>query len=227
MLKNKEKELIISMIIGDGNISKIGEKRYRLFVGHGEKQKDYCEWKMNLLNNACLFDNKLKMHTKLAGKDKNYIQYFFSKENIVMKYFYDLFIEQKAKTIKNVLKYMKSPMSAAIWFMDDGSVEPSRKKQKDGTIKYYRPNMKLCTHSFSYEDNVRIQRWFKDKYDIECNIRQEKKKKDNNVVVYYFLRFNANNNQKLYYKILKDYIVCCESMKYKFRLLIQYYNDIK
>ena len=165
------------MIIGDGNISKIGEKRYRLFVGHGEKQKDYCEWKMNLLNNACLFDNKLKMHTKLAGKDKNYIQYFFSKYNIVMKYFYDLFIEQKAKTIKNVLKYMKSPMSAEIWFMDDGSVEPSRKKQKDGTIKYYRPNMKLCTHSFSYEDNVRIQRWFKDKYDIECNIRQEKKKK--------------------------------------------------
>ena len=28
-------------------------------------------------------------------------------------------------------------------------------------------------------------------------------------------------------KILKDYIICCESMKYKFRLLIQYYNDIK
>ena len=32
MLKNKEKELIISMIIGDGNISKIGEKQIRRYI---------------------------------------------------------------------------------------------------------------------------------------------------------------------------------------------------
>ncbi len=224
MLKNKEKELIISIIIGDGNVSKIGDKRYRLFVGHGENQKDYCEWKMNLLNNSNIFDNHILLHTKIAGKDKAYLQYFFSKENIVIKYFYDLFIVEHKKTIKNVLKYMKTPISTAIWFMDDGGVEPSRKKQANGTIKYYRPNLKLCTHSFSYEDNVLIQKWFKAKYNIECSIREEKKKRNNVVYVYYFLRFNADNTEKLYKEVLHDYVCCCESMKNKFKHLIQAYK---
>jgi hypothetical protein len=224
MLKNKEKELIISMIIGDGNVSKIGEKRYRLFIGHGENQKDYCEWKMNLLNNSGIFDNHILLHTKLAGKDKSYLQYFFSKENIMIKYFYDLFIIERKKTIKNVLKYMKTPISTAIWFMDDGGVEPSRKKQTDGSVKYYRPNLKLCTHSFSYDDNVLIQKWFKNKYNIECSIREEKKKRNDNVYIYYFLRFNADNTEKLYKEVLKDYVCCCKSMKNKFKYLIRAYK---
>ena len=219
MLKNKEKELIISMIIGDGNISKIGEKRYRLFVGHGEKQKDYCEWKMNLLNNACLFDNKLKMHTKLAGKDKNYIQYFFSKENIVMKYFYDLFIEQKAKTIKNVLKYMKSPMSAAIWFMDDGSVFKKKKKHKDGSVYYLKPTLKLCTHCFSKEENLDIIDWFKKRYLIDAKLVSETKREKK----YYYIRFNSDESLKLF-SLMKPYIDLIPSMKEKFSFFYEYYQ---
>lgn len=226
MLKNREKELVIALILGDGNISRIGEKRYRLLVGHGASQKDYCEWKMNLFNNLQLFDCPVKMHTKLAGVGKNYIQYFFSKENIMMKYFYDLLIEEKKKTVKNALKYLKSPLATAIWFMDDGGVEPSRKKNRDGSIRYYRPNIKLCTHSFSYEDNIRIKKWFKVKYNIDCVLRQEKRHRDGGVIIYYFLRFNADNSEKLYNLILKDYIECCDSMRYKFRFLIQQYKNI-
>lgn len=39
---------------------KINVNSYELYIGHGEKQKDYLEWKLNILNNSNIFKNKIK-----------------------------------------------------------------------------------------------------------------------------------------------------------------------
>ena len=222
IMKLKELDLLIGIIIGDGYIGKI-PWTYQMIVGHGASQKDYCEWKMNLINEMGIFDTTLHMYTKdIMGK---YIQYGFQKSSKKLEQLYLLFIEDGHKVIKNVLKYLKSNRSVAIWFMDDGSMEPSKRKQNDGTVKYYRPNMKLCTHSFSYEENVLIQKFFKNKYQIDCSIRKEIKRNRPGCPEYYFLRFNADNTEKVYRKILKEYIHCCKSMEYKFRHLLNYYEN--
>lgn len=225
MLKNKEKDLLTSLIIGDGSISK--DKKYNsycLLVGHCEKQKDYCEWKMNLLNNSHIFSNDLKMHTRLTGKDKRYIQYFFNKRDFLLKYMYDRCIIDNKKNITNMLHLINSNRSVAIWFMDDGSVEKGRSKQKDGTFKMTKPSLKLCTHSFTYEEHIIMQKWFKCKFNIDCKIKTEVKRNRKNTPIYYYLKFNVENTYKIYSLFLKEYCICCDSMKDKFKYLIDYYS---
>ena len=222
MFKNKEIDLLIGLIIGDGSIYK-SNNSYTLAIGHGQSQKDYCEWKMNLINEAKIFDTEIKMHTKLI-KNK-YIQYRVQKTSKKLSYIYNLFTVDGKKSVKNVLKLMKSNRSVSMWFMDDGSVEPSRKKLKDGTIKYYRPNLRLCTHCFSYEENEIIKKWFFNKYKIHCNIRKEVKKNRPNKPEYFFLRFDAENTELVYRKILKEYIHICPSMEKKFKHIINFYES--
>lgn len=221
-MKNKELDLLIGIIIGDGYIGKTPWS-YNLQVGHGASQKDYCEWKMNLINQMGIFNTPLHLYSKIV--DKKYLQYGFTKSSKILEELYLLFRENGSKSIKNVLKYIKSNRSVAIWFMDDGGMEPSRNKHKDGTIKYNRPNMKLCTHSFSYEENELIQQFFKRKYQIDCSIRKEVKRNKPGMPEYYFLRFNADNTEKVYKKILKEYIHCCKSMENKFKYLLMAYEN--
>ena len=225
MLKNSEKDLLASLIIGDGSVYK-DKNCYCMFVGHSISQKDYCQWKLDILNNSHIFDKKIDMHTKKNGKNGKYILYYFRKTNIVFKYMYDNLIIDGRKQVDMFLKFMKTNQATAIWFMDDGSVEYSKKKQKDGSYHWCRPNLKLCTNCFTYEENKKIQKWFKDKYNVECKIKMEKGRK---TALYtsedtYFLRFGADATEKLYKDVLREYVNCCDSMKYKFRYLIQAFN---
>ena len=226
MLKNKEKDLITSIILGDGGIYKQKDyNSYYIYVGHGKDQKDYCEWKMNLLNQSKLFDTPITMHTKEIQhyNGKKYIQYFFKKCGFFLKFIYDKTIVDDVKTIYELLPMLKTTRGVAIWFMDDGSVEEGRWKDKYGNKHTTRPNIKLCTHSFSYEENIYIQKWFKQKYNLECNIKEEvKRHKDGSIKKkYYYLRFDVDNSEYLYKNILKEYVKCCKSMEYKFRHCIE------
>lgn len=222
MLKNKEKDLLASLIIGDGSILKCNNS-YTLFVGHGLYQKDYCQWKLDLLNQSGIFDNEVKMHTKKNDKEGKYILYYFKKTDFCLKYMYDNLIVNKRKVPDMFLKFMHSNQATAIWFMDDGSIEYSRRKNKNGEYYWYRPNMKLCTNCFTFEENIKIQKWFRDKYNVDCKIKLEKGRKTSSYISNdtYYLRFGADATEKLFKEVLQPYVHCCQSMEYKFRYAIQ------
>lgn len=223
MLNIKQKDLLTSLIVGDGCMCLSGATYY-LSVGHSDKQKDYCQWKLNLLNESGIFKDKtIKMHTKLNGKDKKFILYLFKVGSFKLKFMYDKIIVNKRKSIDEILKMLTTKQGLAIWFMDDGGVEYSKRKMKDGTIKYYRPNMKLCTNCFTYEENLKIKDWFKRKYGVNCNIKLEKAREKNGIIMNdtYYLRFNVDDVEKLYNDVLVNYVHCCPSMEHKFRYAIQ------
>lgn len=226
MLNKKDKDLLASLIIGDGYLYE-GKTSYYLKVFHGTNQKDYCEWKMSLLNNSKIFDKEIKMHSKLTRlKDKTFIAYGFEKGSILFKDLYYKVILNNKKSARELLKLMKTKQSLAIWFMDDGSVEYSRKKNKENEFRYYRPNIKLCTHNFTFEEHLFIQKWFKDKYGLSCKIKTEKKKNKDGSFRQdtYYLRFCADDFEKLYKEILINYVHCCPSMEHKFRYAIQIFE---
>lgn len=222
MLK-KHQDLLASLIIGDGYLYK-GKTTYYLKVFHGEKQKDYCEWKLSIFNNSKLFKEKIKMRTRLTKLDnKEFVAYGFEKGSALFASIYKNVILNGKKSARELLKLMKSKQSLAIWFMDDGSVEYARRKNKNGEFHYYRPNIKLCTNSFTYEEHLFIQKWFKDKYKVSCRIKTEKKKnKDGSFRPdTYYLRFCSDDFEKIYKEVLSQYVHCCSSMEHKFRYAIQ------
>ena len=225
MLKEKEKDLLMGLILGDGSIYK--DRRcnsYELYIGHGEKQRDYLEWKLNILNNSGIFKNKIKEKSKIVKlKGKEFLQFYFTKCSKITKEIYDLYYKDEVVNIDSILKTIKSDRSLAIWFMDDGSIYKRKNKKKDGTITWIRPSLKLCTHCFSYEDNLKIVQWFKNRYFVDCYIVSETKRNREGQPVYYYLNFNGENTDKIY-KIIKSYITKCKSMEEKFEFLTKYYN---
>lgn len=224
MLNKQTKDVLASLIIGDGCIYR--NTSYYISISHSIRQKDYCEWKMNIFNNLNLFDNDIKMHTRLNGANNKYIAYYFRKGSIKFKEIFEDVIIDNKKSARELLKMIKSEQGVSIWFMDDGSVEYSKSKLSDGTWHYCRPNIKLCTNSFDYKDQLFIQKWFKDKYGLDCKIKIEKRRNSDglNRKDTYYLRFGADASEKLYKTILKNYVHCCPSIEYKFRYAIQMFE---
>ena len=219
IFKEKQNDLLSSVILGDGCIYKTGGS-YSLYIGHGGNQKDYLQWKIDLLNDSGLFDNTLKMKSKiitLKQYNKQYLQYFVTKTWVQFKDIYELF--ENKRNIVSILKTLKSDRSLAIWFMDDGSVFKKKRKVKNGDIHYDKPTMKLCTHCFTKEENQEIINWFKRRYLIEPKMVSETKRNK----TYYYLRFNAPESLKIF-KIIKPFVDEIPSMKIKFSFFYEYYK---
>ena len=220
MYNQKQKELMISMTLGDGSICFINGSYY-LSIGHGELQEDYVSWKGNILNSAFHKNYKVKMRNiknqKLKKTYKQFEYRFFSKN--LKEIYEELYINGKKTISSNMLKDIKSDLSLAIWFMDDGSVFKRKRKHKDGSVYYDSPTLKLCTHCFSYEENILICDWFKRKYLIEPRITSETKKGK----TYYYIYFIKNDSKKIF-DLCKRYIIQIPSMIKKFSWFFEFYN---
>lgn len=220
MFTKKEKDLLYSIILGDGNICKSKDcNSYTISCGHGANQKDYAEYKLLLLKEFLprYFNNVSIRETYILYNNKKFLQYRFSKSSKDFKELYEEY-----SNIGIFLRNIKSDRSVSIWFMDDGCVIKSWMRLKNGNKSYSRPSLKLCTHCFSLEENEIICKWFYKKYRIKPHVLKEKKKEK----TYYFIKFNADETYEVYRKILKQYVNCCESMKVKFQWLTNYYCNV-
>lgn len=88
----------------------------------------------------------------------------------------------------------------------------------DGCLCNHKGNRwgKLCTECFNYEEHILLQKYFKDKWNIDVSIKQEKGK-------YYFLRFNVSALRKLF-ALIYNYVLCVPSMIYKIDM--NYKNNV-
>jgi hypothetical protein len=62
-LNLNQKQLLIGLLIGDGTIS----SNYVFKLSHGENQKEYLEWKIQLLNKLNIKNNGLKTYISNSG----------------------------------------------------------------------------------------------------------------------------------------------------------------
>lgn len=228
MTKKEKRELIISCIIGDGHLSNENHlcKNYpRMIIGHGEQQLDYLLWKTNLLNSTDLFASKVSPSRWINKKgDKSFIQYRCNWSNCKLLRIYRKWMYRgNKKTIRQILKYLSSPLSLAIWFMDDGSVFKRKRKHKDGSLYFLKPSLKLCTHNFNYSDNNLILQWMKITFGIEGYIVVERKKSIVGQPEYFTLNFNSNNTLKIW-NLIQEYTQQIPSMQKKFEFVNSYYR---
>ena len=107
-----QEQIIIGSEIGDGNLHQLSSNKIRLRIIHCEAQKDYLEWKNNLL-----WDNKIEKIEKNGYSEK--IAYRFS-----TKMFYKFF-----DSYDDLLSKLDI-LGIAILYMDDGSFS----KSKNSTI---------------------------------------------------------------------------------------------
>jgi len=145
---------------------------------HGYKQKDYLLWKYYEFENvAC--ENSLKMITSIDHRFDKEIKtwMFYTHANtdieLCLKLFYNKehpdYLEDNPKHLNQKILDKLTPLSIAVWFMDDGQCDFKRRHElhkRQRRIECYR----FCTDSFSRSDCELIKKWFKKKYNVQTRI---------------------------------------------------------
>ena len=187
-LNEDQLQLVYGSYLGDGHIAITKKNRYRLQFTHGEKQKEYCEWKANMFGiDELTYIEKNGYSQKPAYRFATKI---FDLENEITK---------NTKIVPDWLLDKLDERGIAVWYMDDGSDQ--KRENKDGVIKNL---ISIHSNNFDYEIQEKFVKKF-NQYGIDCTISKTKGK-------YYYLRFNTENSLKLL-QLISPYIH--ETMKYK------------
>ena len=203
MVSLSQKQIILGGLLGDSSLNR---KNRTITFTHSIKQKEYLEWK-NSFFNAQIKDALNKWQDKYYPR--KYFYYYFNKGNEALFSFLcrNLYSEKRKKISLKYL-YELDSLGLAIWWLDDGNISNGEKTRFG----------KLSTHCFNYEEHILLQKYFKERWNINVAIKKEKDK-------YYFLRLNVTELKKL---ISIIYIHVCEipSMIYKIDLPYVYRKRI-
>lgn len=205
-LSKKEKVYAIyGLLLGDGYI----HPKYSNYMScaHTNKQREYVKFiakfcQRNNIEHKTRFDYK---------KNTNYGVFEYSevrvkipnREQFVTK-FNRMFDDNGKKIVSDFVLKRISPIGLLFWFLDDGCL--SVKKYENKCCR----QATLATQGFSLEGNVKIQKMFKDRFDINVKIHKDR--------VYYKIYFSATEFRK-FFDIVRPYLKHIpEDMKYKFNM---------
>ena len=154
-LDKKLQDITIGLLLGDGCFeNKKDTLGIRLQIKQQSKAKEYVEWLYGQFKNHCLSEVKFR---------KDYKQYYFSTRYLrEFQNIYNLFYKEGKKVIpSNIKDLLKSPLSLAIWYMDDGSLDY---RPKDHYAFY------LASNCFTVKDSEKLQRVLLENFKIKSAI---------------------------------------------------------
>lgn len=191
---NEIKQLIIGSVLGDGYLEKLDgnpNKNSRLSIAHTKVQKEYCEFKHNILKKYDLagkiaFNENIKSAKIKIGFGSEYR--FKSKAHPIFTKYRNFFYLNNKKLINRQIVEQIDEFGIAIWFMDDGSYRGS------GYL--------LCTNCFTKEDCEYLINMLYYNFDIKSSYQNY----DGSIYIW-------KESIKTFNKIVEPYIVDC--MKYK------------
>ena len=201
MISLSQKQIILGGLLGDSSIN-----NKNVQFSQSIKQKEYLLWKAKQFNKDIKYINNTFNEKKYS---RCYFYYYIKNEDIQFYSFICKNLYSKRRK-KISLKYLNEldALSLAIWWMDDGSICLSKRNRYG----------KLATECFNYEEHILMKKYFKEKWNINVQIKSEKNK-------YYFLRFNVTELKKLI-SIIYKYVCEIPSMIYKIDLQYQYNGRI-
>ena len=200
-----QKQIILGGLLGDSSFYK--DKKYVSF-SHSEKQFGYIKWKYYMFYDSEECFKKTYNTWNNQKYPRYYFYYYLHADNILYSFICkNLYSNDGRKKIS--LKYLNelTPLGLAVWWMDDGCICLSKRNRYG----------KLSTNCFNYEEQILLQKYFKEKWNINVAIKQENGS--------YFLRFNVEALKKLI-KIIYPFVTQVEGMSYKVDLDYQYHRCI-
>lgn len=163
-----QKSVLIGSLLGDGYLDET-TMGYSFRLHHGIKQKDYIDWKYQVLSN--IVNSPPKVYgTRVYFRTVSH-PYLVN----LRKLFYR---EDKSKVIpENFLEKFLDPLSLAVWLMDDGTSEGRSQC------------VKINSQSFSYTDNEIICKLLRSKFGLKVSINKDR--------TYFRTRFHKESMPRL------------------------------
>ena len=150
-----QKNIIIGLILGDGYIYLDKYKRAILEIKQSDSKKEYVFWLYQKLKDIC---------ASLPRKRKDNNQWrLLTKTDPVLLHYKRLFYREGKKIVPvNIEDLLQVPISVAIWYLDDGSLDFREKDHYAYT---------LHTNCFSLEETRLLQAVFEENFGITPTIQ--------------------------------------------------------
>lgn len=227
MDRQTEREVIIACVLGDGCLAQHGRwDSTWLQFKHCQAQLDYLLWKVKQIEATRLVRGKrFTVRDAVKYRHANGHEYVLCTANMYgVKYFRILrkwLYPAGQKTPSRVLRYLSTPFTLAVLFMDDGCVEKRKRKHLDGTVYYLSPRLSLAF--FQPEDeSLEFLTWVATTFGVQ-GYPTLRKRKDVDAEPYYVLMFNSENS-RLVWELIAPYVYQIPSMQRKFAYCIEYWG---
>lgn len=161
-LNKRQREIIIGKLLGDGHLeTKDQERTFRLKIEHSIKQKDYVDWLYREFKDWTRTAPQRKIQ---SIKGRKYYKYWFNTlSSGSFRFYAQQFYRDRNKIVPKLIYRWLTPLSLAVWFMDDGSIKS----------KYHKARI-INTQGFSKRDVQRLIDALENKFDIRCKLRKQK-----------------------------------------------------
>lgn len=213
-LSDQCKAIILGSILGDGSLKiQKNYKNARFFIRHSQVQEEYFLWKTEALQEISTRGSI--QYSEKSGYSQNKKLLFQSRALPQLTEIYKVTHSSEQNRLKIQLEWLNNltPLSLAIWWLDDGSI-----------ISLGRKGV-LCTDGF-YENSVQLlANYLKLTWGINAHvgpIRRDRKYGNYTKKLYYRLWFGTEELKK-FFRIILPYIPV-KSMLRKTMLL---YKDTK
>lgn len=174
-LTEKQQQIIVGCLLGDGTMRR--KANALLEINHCLKQKELVDW--IYVNLKQFVGTKPKAHKGNGSR----IAYRFTTRSLPMlTCFYKKFFLNKKKRIPTDL--VLTPLSMAIWFMDDGSKS--------------RSSVYLNTQQFSLREQNLLQKLLYKQWGIETTLNKDKR--------YYRIRIKVKSIER-FISLIKPYLL--------------------
>lgn len=155
-LTSFQKEILIGTILGDGCLAVNAHGRnFRLHVEHMAKHHTYVQWKYQIFKEWTLSPPIFLDRTN-SWKFRTISHPSFTE-------LHKMFYRDRKKIIpEEIDNLLKSSLSLAVWFMDDGALGPHKK------------GLTLNTQSFSKKDNQKLMNCLKKNFQLNVTLHRDK-----------------------------------------------------
>lgn len=192
MFTKEENDILIGSLLGDGCLRIMGKCKFPAFsVSHGEDQKNYLFWKYEKLKrwiSTAPWREERIYHRDRSRKTVSWR--FQTLSNSVFSGLYANFYKEGRKIIpENITELISSPLSLAVWIMDDGN-------------RNYNAVF-LNTQSFSFDEQKRLSSILHEIYGFHVTINRHSKSNGKEL---YRIRISTESTKKLK-TVVKNYLL--------------------
>jgi recombination protein RecA len=165
MLSHQQWEVVLGSLMGDGCLSppvRQDSESARLRMGHGAKQAEYLDWKISLLGNIphCRTSN---------SKDAVFADFTPLAELHELRS--AVYLGDGKKFLSEEYLKALTPLSLAIWYMDDGGFT-LRSKGLQQRTEGGSGRIEICVEAMSEGSRVRLRDYLRDTHGLDVRLRQ-------------------------------------------------------
>jgi recombination protein RecA len=165
LLSDQQWEVVLGSLMGDGCLSppvRQDSESARLRIGHGAQQSAYLDWKVSLLENI--------PHSRTANS-KGAVFADFSPLAELHELRSAVYLGDGKKFFSE--EYLKglTPLSLAIWYMDDGSFS-LRSKGLQQRTQGGSGRIEICVEAMSEGSQVRLRDYLYDTHGLDVRLRK-------------------------------------------------------